>query len=93
MKWLYFLPFLTLWLFGGWRPRCSSTLYLSTHEAQWASKGGKGTKQPHSLEWSCTRCRKIIGETLLTPQWSLMAKLRRQIPWAREQSKERSKVA
>ncbi len=45
------------------------------------------------LDMECRRCGAVIAGTVdLTPQWSLLARLRRQVPWAREQSRQRRRA-
>ena len=43
------------------------------------------------LEHECLRCGRVWPATVdLTPSWALMSRLRRQVPWAREQSRRRA---
>lgn len=47
--------------------------------------------KPQTVEWYCTKCLAVHGETSLVPSWPLLARLRRQLPWSR--TKTRMKVA
>ncbi len=75
--------------------RCPAAWWLCSHDPEWTIKrtiGKDGLRgeavKPHALEWHCLRCGKLVSETCLTPSWSLLAKLRRQVPWARDRSRK-----
>lgn len=34
--------------------------------------------KPHVVVWECRHCRRPLGETVLTPRWTLLARIRRQ---------------
>lgn len=39
--------------------------------------------KPHTLEYVCVECTKVLGETTLEPKWRLLVGMRRQVPWSR----------
>lgn len=90
MKWLFVLAFAPAWLIAGRKPRCSSTLWLMGHDTRWSLRRDVQGRvvSPHALLWHCARCARSLGSTELKTSWGLIARLRRQVPWARQRSKE-----
>lgn len=44
-----------------------------------------------TLEYECRRCGDTVESAVnLTPSWKLMARIRRQVPWARARSRRRT---
>ena len=78
--------FALAWLARG---RCPHTLYLQAHDLMHPRRKRRADGQviPGILEYECRRCSQVVGETEYKPSWSLLAKIRRQIPFARERSR------
>jgi len=36
--------------------------------------------RPHTIRWRCRWCHRVVGRTAIETNWSLLARLRRQVP-------------
>jgi len=65
------------------------TCRLIGHE--WMHPRPYGTTRG-ALEMECARCGAVHrAEVDLTPHWPLLARMRRQVPWARARSRTRAR--
>ena len=56
-------------------------------------RDSQGNVRRGALEYECRHCGIVLAGTVdLTPSWALLARLRRQVSWAREQSRQRRRA-
>lgn len=70
--------------------RCPARLYLESHDLMHPRpvRDASGTPMHGALEQECRACGRVIRSGLdFTPSWSLLARIRRQVGWARERSR------